>query len=64
MANEAPVRILGVGCGTGNPVSKLLADEGFKVHAFDISSEMVQLAKSNVSGTFEQNNMVDFPASA
>jgi SAM-dependent methyltransferase len=54
------MRILDVGCGTAVPVSKLLADEGFEVHGFDISHEMVQLARFNVSGTFEQNNMVDF----
>lgn len=59
-SDKAPVRILDAGCGTGIPISKLLADEGFEVHGFDISSEMVQLAKSNVTGTFEQNNMVDF----
>jgi SAM-dependent methyltransferase len=58
--HKVPIRILDVGCGTGIPVSKLLADEGFEVHGFDISPEMVQLANSNVSGTFEQNNMVDF----
>lgn len=57
---KVSMRILDVGCGTAVPVSKLLADEGFDVHGFDISPEMVQLAKSNVSGTFEQNNMVDF----
>ena len=43
-----PEKILDIGCGTGDPM-KILIKEGFNVHGFDFSQEMVSKAKDNLS---------------
>lgn len=57
---DSSLSVLDVGCGTGVPVSQLLAENKFDVHGFDISPRMVQLAKSRIQGTFTENDMVGF----
>jgi len=39
--------VLDVGCGTGDPISKALADEGLTVYGIDPSSSMVQEFRQN-----------------
>ncbi|EAU29480.1 predicted protein [Aspergillus terreus NIH2624] len=53
----AESRTLDVGCGTGKPVSFLLASAGHKVHGIDISEEMVTIAASQVPGVFHVADM-------
>ncbi|HTK81734.1 MAG TPA: methyltransferase domain-containing protein [Bacteroidota bacterium] len=43
-----PATVLDVGCGTGLPIAKWLADIGFTVHGVDLSAKMLSLAKKNV----------------
>ena len=43
-------RVLDVGCGTGIPVSQVLAAAGLGVHGFDISPTMISYAASRVQG--------------
>ncbi|KAL3493984.1 S-adenosyl-L-methionine-dependent methyltransferase [Aspergillus germanicus] len=50
--------VLEVGCGTGKPVSHMLAEAGHYVHGIDISERMVGIASRQVpSGTFERAKM-------
>lgn len=42
--------ILELGCGTGIH-SKLLAERGHSLHAIDLSSDMLELAKQRIAGT-------------
>ncbi|TKC94630.1 class I SAM-dependent DNA methyltransferase [Polyangium fumosum] len=54
-------RVLDVGCGSGVPTAKLLAEVGFSVHGIDVSKEMLRLARQNAPGaTFEQADMMTF----
>ncbi len=51
-------RILDVGCGAGVPVTKYLADRGYRMIGVDLSREMLKRAKENVpSGDFLQQDM-------
>lgn len=52
--------VLDVGCGTGVPVSEMLAEANLDVHGFDIAPEMVYLAQSRVKGTFVLSDMIDY----
>lgn len=54
-------KVLDVGCGTGKPVSHLLASAGHVVHGIDVSTEMVRLAGSQVpGGIFQQADMREY----
>lgn len=53
-------KILDVGCGTGVPVSQMLADAGMHVHGTDVAPNMIKHAQSRVKGTFEVANMVNY----
>ncbi|MDI1449791.1 class I SAM-dependent methyltransferase [Polyangium sp. 6x1] len=54
-------RVLDVGCGSGIPTAKLLAEAGLSVHGVDISKEMLRLARRNAPGaTFEQVDVMSF----
>ncbi len=53
--------VLDLGCGTGKPVSKMLADAGCRVTAIDLSQQMVDIAKSNVpSASVIKANMMKY----
>ncbi|KAL2856096.1 S-adenosyl-L-methionine-dependent methyltransferase [Aspergillus pseudodeflectus] len=50
--------VLDVGCGTGKPVSHMVAEAGHRVHGIDISERMVEIARRQVpSGTFGRADM-------
>ena len=52
--------VLDVGCGGGRPVAAFLSGRGFRVHGFDLSERMIELAKTNVpNATFVAGNMLD-----
>jgi cyclopropane fatty-acyl-phospholipid synthase-like methyltransferase len=56
-------RVLDVGCGTGLPTARQLADAGCEVIGIDISDGMLQLARRDVPGaTFHQLDVDDLPA--
>lgn len=40
--------VLDIGCGTGLPISKALADEGLTVYGIDASPSMIQVFRQNV----------------
>jgi SAM-dependent methyltransferase len=46
----AGARVLDVGCGTGVPTARQLADAGHRVTGIDISPHMVELSRDNVPG--------------
>lgn len=51
-------KILDLGCGTGLPHDRYLADAGFRVIGVDISGEMVKVASVNVpEATFHRASM-------
>ncbi|MCG3040277.1 class I SAM-dependent methyltransferase [Streptomyces fenghuangensis] len=52
LAKELPAgsRVLDVGCGTGVPTARQLADAGHRVTGIDISPGMVELGRANVPG--------------
>jgi SAM-dependent methyltransferase len=51
-------KILDLGCGTGLPHDKYLADAGFRVFGVDISGKMVKVASMNVpEATFHRASM-------
>ncbi|MFF4756745.1 class I SAM-dependent DNA methyltransferase [Streptomyces sp. NPDC002514] len=53
-------RVLDLGCGTGLPTARRLADAGFEVVGVDLSSTMVDLARANVpAARFHQLDMAD-----
>ncbi|MFH1111519.1 MAG: class I SAM-dependent methyltransferase [Patescibacteria group bacterium] len=54
LKSDGVVEILDAGCGTGRH-SNYLADQGFKVHGIDVSSEAVKIAEAN-----KQNDAVDY----
>jgi len=53
-------RVLDVGCGTGIPVSDMLATAGFDVVGTDISPKMVKLASDRVKGKFTVADMLTY----
>ncbi|HEU5156533.1 MAG TPA: class I SAM-dependent methyltransferase [Streptosporangiaceae bacterium] len=56
-------RVLDVGCGTGLPTARQLADAGLKVTGIDISDGMLQLARRDVpDATFRQIDVRRLPA--
>ncbi|MEU1196376.1 class I SAM-dependent methyltransferase [Streptomyces sp. NPDC005813] len=53
-------RVLDLGCGTGVPTSRQLADAGFEVVGIDLSGGMVELARSYVpAAMFHQMDIAD-----
>ncbi|GAA5009209.1 class I SAM-dependent DNA methyltransferase [Streptomyces siamensis] len=53
-------RVLDLGCGTGVPTSRQLADAGFEVVGIDLSGGMVELARSYVpAAMFHQMDLAD-----
>jgi SAM-dependent methyltransferase len=53
-------RVLGVGCGTGRPVSEMLSKAGLQVVGFDIAPRMVELARERVNGPFTISDMLEY----
>ncbi|KAK3633783.1 hypothetical protein LTR22_019967 [Elasticomyces elasticus] len=53
-------RILDVGCGTGVPVSQMLAEAGMKVTGTDVAPKMVERARRRVEGNFEVADMANY----
>ncbi|KAI9035162.1 uncharacterized protein KD926_004457 [Aspergillus affinis] len=53
-------KILDVGSGTGKPMAHTFAQAGHEVHGIDISETMLEIARSQVKGTFQQCKMTDF----
>ncbi|KAL6230199.1 hypothetical protein BDW75DRAFT_245038 [Aspergillus navahoensis] len=49
--------ILDVGCGTGKPVSQMLAAAGHNVNGIDIAEKMIEIARKQVPGNFERADM-------
>lgn len=48
------VSVLDCGCGTGKPVSSMIAESGRKPYGIDLSPTMVELSKKQVpQGTFQ-----------
>ena len=55
--------VLDCGCGTGKPVSYMIAESGHKPYGIDLSPTMVELSQKQVpQGTFKQCNMLDYTA--
>ena len=52
--------VLDVGCGTGIPVSDMLAKAGLTVVGFDISPKMIALAQGRVKGNFSVSDMLSY----
>lgn len=53
-------RVLDLGCGTGLPTGRQLAEAGFEVVGVDLSDRMVALAQENVpTGVFHQADIAD-----
>lgn len=53
-------RVLDLGCGTGVPTARQLADAGHKVFGVDLSPGMVKLARANVpEGEFRRMDIAD-----
>ncbi|KAI4166129.1 MAG: hypothetical protein LQ342_000015 [Letrouitia transgressa] len=54
-------RILDCGCGTGKPVSYMVAETGRPLHGIDFSQTMIQLSRQQVpQGNFEHCSMLDY----
>jgi SAM-dependent methyltransferase len=59
----AGARVLDVGCGTGVPTARQLADAGHRVTGIDISPHMVGLSRDNVPGAeFHLMDLADLEA--
>ena len=57
--------VLDMGCGTGKPISSIIADSGRRVHGIDVSETMVSLSRKNVPhGIFENVNMLNYQPTA
>lgn len=57
---KAGSRVLDLGCGTGLPTTRQLADAGFEAVGVDLSGRMVALAREYVPGaTFHQLDLAD-----
>ncbi|KAK4981350.1 hypothetical protein LTR66_010060 [Elasticomyces elasticus] len=58
---EPGARVLDVGCGTGVPVSQMLADASMEVHGFDIAPKMIGYASKRVTkGSFTTADMLEY----
>lgn len=56
-------RVLDCGCGTGKPVSHMIAARGHRVCGIDTSQTMVDLCRKQVpTGSFECADMLEFEA--
>ena len=56
--------VLDCGCGTGKPVSHMIASTGHLVHGIDRSQTMVELSRKQVpTGTFEKVDMLHYAPS-
>jgi ubiquinone/menaquinone biosynthesis C-methylase UbiE len=69
LANELPAnaRVLDVGCGTGRPVTEVLAAAGHRVTGYDVSPTMIGIARTQIPGaTFDVADLriLDQPASS
>lgn len=53
-------KVLDVGCGTGKPVASQVAHAGHDVYGIDVSQQMVDIARKQVSGRFEKADMLSF----
>jgi len=61
IANLEPgSRVLDIGCGTGVPVAKMLAEAKMQVVGTDVAPKMVDIASKEVEGKFEVADMVDY----
>lgn len=57
--------VLDCGCGTGKPVSFMIAESGRRLYGIDLSPTMVELSQKQVSkGTFQQCNMLQYAPSS
>jgi ubiquinone/menaquinone biosynthesis C-methylase UbiE len=53
-------QVVDLGCGAGVPITRYFADHGYDVTGYDLSGEMLRLARENVpSARFEQASMLD-----
>jgi SAM-dependent methyltransferase len=53
-------RVLDLGCGTGDPIAKHIAQKGFRVLGIDESQKMLDIAKKEVpEAEFIRDNIVD-----
>jgi ubiquinone/menaquinone biosynthesis C-methylase UbiE len=51
---RANARVLDVGCGTGRPVTEVLAAAGHRVTGYDVSPNMIEIARTQIPGaTFD-----------
>ncbi|KAL9584625.1 MAG: hypothetical protein Q9212_002001 [Teloschistes hypoglaucus] len=59
LPSDAPV--LDCGCGTGKPVSRMIAESGRQPHGIDFSATMVELSKQQVpQGVFRCCDMLQY----
>ncbi|MFJ8104853.1 class I SAM-dependent DNA methyltransferase [Streptomyces sp. NPDC096132] len=60
VALPAGARVLDLGCGTGLPTARRLAEAGLEVVGIDLSAGMVALARAHVpAGVFHQADIAD-----
>ncbi|KAK5662447.1 hypothetical protein OQA88_8358 [Cercophora sp. LCS_1] len=60
-ANTKPAKIIDLGCGTGSPVCSTLSEAGHDVLGIDISSAMIEAARSRApKARFEKRDTRDF----
>lgn len=58
-------RVLDCGCGTGKPVSHMIANRGHRVCGIDVSQTMVDLSRKQIpNGSFERADMLKYEAPA
>lgn len=65
LAEQLPAgsRVLDLGCGTGLPTARQLADAGHRVTGVDLSAGMLKLARDNVpEGDFRRVDIADLEA--
>lgn len=58
-------QVLDCGCGTGKPVSHMVAARGHRLCGIDVSETMIDLSRKKVpTGSFECANMLEYEAPA